>query len=386
MSILTLQQRAAELGRIRIGVRQPTANGKTRPAKLDTFRLTSPSRTLIEHAARLYGGTVSPWSPSATAAGQWEVITDSAELPIMVPPRPLSQWYEHWSGGGCLRRCDGERETLSGSACLCDPDPQQRLCKATTRLSVVLRDMPGIGLWRLETHGHYAAVELPALAEFLADTRGYLPAALVVRERTALRIDPRTGKSATLRYMVPGIEVDATPAQIMAARPATAIEGGPVTVPAVGPLPAIQASDDVRAWVDTITAVTDMRTLTTVYEAVKGEGLCPDMADVANPVVAALVAARDRLRPALAAPVTAPHANAADVVRSVEVELPLPPEDSEAPTTQDVDELWRLILSAAPQEMSTSDIEADFESVTGVSAAVATAAHMHQYRTARPNT
>src|SRR5207248_231981 len=42
-----------------------------------------------------------------------------------------------------------------------------KACKATTRLSVRLPDVPGIGCWRLETHGYYAAVELAATADII---------------------------------------------------------------------------------------------------------------------------------------------------------------------------------------------------------------------------
>ena len=81
MPILALQKRARELGRIRIG--QKGAKGQ--PQKLDRFRLTSPSKHVIEKVAELYGGTVQEWTP-AGGAQQWEVITDARRLPIMVPP------------------------------------------------------------------------------------------------------------------------------------------------------------------------------------------------------------------------------------------------------------------------------------------------------------
>lgn len=380
MPILTLQRRATELGRIRIGVRQPAAGGKTRPAKLDTFRFTSPSRALIEAAAGLYGGTVAPWSPNDNAAGQWEVVSTASVVPILVPPDPVTQWFEHWSGGGCLRRCDGQTETLTGKACLCDPDPQRRLCKPTSRLCVVLRDMPGIGVWRLETHGYYAAVELPALAEFLADADGYIPARLTVRERTTMR----DGK--TLRYMVPGIEVDVTPAALMAGRvdtrtalpPATTSPAPPVAaLPAGNPPPRVR--DDVALWVDTLSGVQDMATLTAVYEDARSRGLCADMGDVDDPVVAAFLATRDRLREA--GRVAVPHATIADVAAAaVTVELP-PAGDGEAGSNDKAtaDDLWYSIISGAPDGMSVPDIEHDFRAVTGVSPADAGVTHMRRY-------
>src|SRR5688572_2796212 len=124
MAIITLQRRARELGRIRIGQVVKGSNGKTRPEKLDRFRLTAASKPLLEGVARLYGGSVAAWTPANGGPSQWEVVTTSTRLPVLVPPQPVSQFYELWSGGGCQRRCDGERELLSEKPCLCDPDPE----------------------------------------------------------------------------------------------------------------------------------------------------------------------------------------------------------------------------------------------------------------------
>lgn len=221
MAILTLQQRIRELGRIRIGQKVATSSGKTRPAKLNRFRLTSPSRELLEKVATQYGGTVAPWSPDDKAAGQFEVITESTRMPILVPNQPVSQYFELWSGGGCQRRCDGVTELLKDRPCICGPDPETRQCKPTTRLNVVLADIPGVGVWRLESHGYYAALELPGVAELLAKAGGYVEAFLGLEERTA----KREGK--TLRWMVPTIDVDITPAALMAGGGAApAVVGG----------------------------------------------------------------------------------------------------------------------------------------------------------------
>lgn len=215
MPIITLQQRIRELGRIRIGQKVATANGGTRPAKLNRFRLTSPSRELLDKVAALYGGTVTPWSPDAKAAGQYEVVTEATRMPILVPNQPVSQYFELWSGGGCQRRCDGVTELLKDRPCICGPDPEMRQCKPTTRLNVVLADLAGVGVWRLESHGYYAALELPGVAELLAKAGGYVEAHLGLEERTA----KRDGK--TLRWMVPTIDVDITPSALIAGGGAT---------------------------------------------------------------------------------------------------------------------------------------------------------------------
>ncbi|MEU8756270.1 hypothetical protein AB0C88_37860 [Streptomyces chartreusis] len=231
MPILTLQQRLRELGRIRIGQKVATAKGGTRPAKLDRFRLTSPSKELLDRVAARYGGTVAPWTPEG-GAGQFEVITETTRIPIHVPPQPVSQYFELWSGGGCQRRCDGVTELLKDRPCICGPDPEQRQCKPTTRLNVVLSEIEGVGVWRLESHGYYAALELPGVAELLAQTGGYVEAFLGLEQRTA----KRDGK--TRHWMVPTIDLAVTPAALMAgAASAPAVSGGPQRAAIEAPRP-----------------------------------------------------------------------------------------------------------------------------------------------------
>ncbi len=218
MPILDLQLRQRELGRIRIGRKAP---GKGNPQKLDKFRFTSASGELIESIAALYGGACEPWVNDGQS--QFEVFTTVNRLPILVPPQPISQWYEMWSGGGCQRRCDGVKNILAGdAACACPSDPLDRAdlaakgkaCKPTTRLNVVLADIPGIGVWRLESHGYHSAVELPMVAEFLAqatEAGTYLPAELALAPRSSKR--PGVGKR---EWLVPIIEVKTTPRALMA--------------------------------------------------------------------------------------------------------------------------------------------------------------------------
>lgn len=209
MAILTLQRRLREAGRIRIGQQVKTSNGKTRPAKLDTFRLTSADSSAIEAAAQLYGGTPQQWK-DAPIGEQWEVFTTTNAIPVVIPPATtaFTQFYETWSGGGCTRRCDGERELLTDSPCLCATE-DEGTCKPTTRLSVMLQDLPGLGVWRIETHGYYAATELAGTVEvcIAAATRGQLlPAILRLEQRQVKRAGEQVRK-----FAVPVIDVQVTP-------------------------------------------------------------------------------------------------------------------------------------------------------------------------------
>lgn len=212
MPIIHLQRRLREVGRIRLGQQVATSSGKKRPEKLDRFRLTSRDEQVIRAAAVVCGGEVKQWK--APDGNQWEVITDTAVMPVVVPPGDMSfsQWFELWSAGGCQRRCDGVTEHLSERPCLCDPDVDERdrECNMTSRLNVILPEVPGFGLWRVESHGYYAAAELAGVVELCerASMAGHmLPARLRLDQRMVKRID-RQGKAHTFRFAVPVLDLD----------------------------------------------------------------------------------------------------------------------------------------------------------------------------------
>ncbi len=261
MALLDLQRRMRELGRIRTGVQVESKSGRgKRPEKLETFRLTSPSRELLDAAAEVYGGTVHPWA--SPAGPEWELVTKVDRLDIILPPgQAMSQWWELWSGGGCQRRCDGVTNVLADEPCSCPPDQGERrtlaaegrACKPTTRLNVILPAIPDIGIWRLESHGYYAAVELAGTADFLerATASGRL---LPARLRLDQREVKRPGQPPN-RFTVPVIELPQTriadfiaEGEAIAALPAGApVERerrGQVERPALGPAPELPEGSD----------------------------------------------------------------------------------------------------------------------------------------------
>ncbi len=205
--IIDIQRRMMELGRIRMGDRGP----KGQPQRLAHWRLTSASRQLLEAAAAEYGGEVREWA-GAPDEGYWELYTETDRLDVILPPvfsaadgsptLPYSQWYELWSGGGCQRRCDGVTEVLSGKPCLCDP--QERACQPTTRMSVMLPRVPGLGVWRLESRGVHAAMLLPAtldLLQYAAAERQFVEAVLRLEQRSVRR------DGETHRFTVPVLDL-----------------------------------------------------------------------------------------------------------------------------------------------------------------------------------
>ena len=263
MPLLDRRQReGVQIGSIRIGTKVMGANGRERPSKLDTFRLTSPDGSKIEAAAALYGGTARPWRPSEGAAQQWEVITTSDRMAVRVPPgSPVVQDYQYFaqpaSGRAVVRErlCDGVTERMKGRPCVCPADLFERgklaaqggACKPTTQLSVILADLPGLGVWVLTSRGDSAADELAATARFLhgAELAGrMLPAVLRLEQRRSV------GSGELHSYAVPVLDVQASLLELetgtwqqtaisngggQGGRPA-ALEAAPA-VQAAGPLP-----------------------------------------------------------------------------------------------------------------------------------------------------
>ncbi len=171
----------------------------------------------------MYGGEVKPWTPANGGPAEFEVYSTTNRLPVLIPPRDaVSQWYELYAGSKCQRRCDGVTEHKKDRPCICDPD--NRECSITTRVNVMLRDVPALGQWLLVSKGYYAAVTLPPAAELLAQAGGYVAGWLGVEEKLVQRDE------GPARFMVPTLDVEITPAALMEGQ----ITGAPAAV-ATGP-------------------------------------------------------------------------------------------------------------------------------------------------------
>jgi Recombination directionality factor-like len=252
MPIVDLQRRLHESGRIRIGVTAPTGKGKgRRPQRLTTFRMTGQDRRALDRIAKLYGGAVEAWK-DAPVGDQWQVITEVAEMRVAVPPErmALSQSMELWSGGGCVRRCDGVRQA-NDDPCVCaaldgeDPAPR---CSRHTRLSLMLADLATTGLWRLDTQGFYASEELAGafeLAQMLAAATGraLLPGWLRLEQR-----EIRRPGEQVKRFAVPvlDLEMDTAallgPSRVAPALPPTVDVNGELPPEGLTPIPPAPAS------------------------------------------------------------------------------------------------------------------------------------------------
>lgn len=207
-----LPQRTPELGRIRLGEK----GDRGQPVKLRTFRLTSHSKALLDAAAALYGGTVRSWD-GAPDEGMWQLTTGASELDVLIPGAvgAVSQTYEEWKGGTCMRRCDGTtvRTPATEEPCICKkldiPGPDDAHCEIVTRFRVILPRVPGLGVWMLTTSGWMAATTLPSTLNLLARmTSGeWIPAVLRAEQRSKKVRDPKTGKVQTNRFVVPVLDL-----------------------------------------------------------------------------------------------------------------------------------------------------------------------------------
>lgn len=266
ISPIVLQRRQAELGRIRLGQKQLTKSGKTRPAKLDRFRFTSVSEQYIRDLADLYGGTAQPWDNNGIPS--WEVITDTTSMPVIVVKGGLSQWMETWSGGGCIHRCDGERQ-VDGTPC--DPhDGAHDQAKPTTRLSVMLPELEAIGVWRMESHGWNAAAEIPAVAELAQHVGDLVPAVLHLVERRAIK------DGQTSRFVVPVLDLQIGAAKL---REVVAQASGmnEIAASAAAGAPAIEAApggqqQPPEPTAEQVAACTDPETLRSMWKASRPDG------------------------------------------------------------------------------------------------------------------
>ncbi len=211
MAIENLKIRPREGGRIRIGAKKKNAQGKEFPVALTSFRITSHSKEALEKLAATYGGQVTAWK-SAPTEGQWELMTESNSLNVVIPPTELgfSQWMEYWQGGTCERRCNGLREQISDQACLCDPD--ELLCKPRTRLAVLFPELDSMALFRVETGSWSAAAEMAATVSIIemAQMAGKMLPAMLKLEQRAKKMRRPDGVVETKKFSILALEIAAS--------------------------------------------------------------------------------------------------------------------------------------------------------------------------------
>ncbi|MFJ4703197.1 hypothetical protein ACIP5N_34110 [Streptomyces sp. NPDC088768] len=373
MPILDLQQRVRQLGEIRIGHVVQTGrtrrDGKplTRPAKLNRFRFTSPSKEILTDVADLYGGEVQPWTPANGGPSEYEVYSTTDRLPVLIPPRDaVSQWYELWSGSKCQRRCDGVTEHKRDRKCLCDPEDRE--CKITTRVNVMLRDVPALGQWLLVSKGYYAGITLPPAAELLSKTGGYVDGWLGMEERMVMR------EEGPARFMVPTLDVTVTPIALMTGQVtlgAGAVPAGPERVAITSGRP------DYAALASVATTSAEVGELW--RQAVRAGHMDPDLEKLLSARGSALAAteAQDTAGEEPPPPGEEPAPEFEDEAPAEEI--------AEAEIVEDDDErqgVWfQIIAAAGPLGWTTTEVEQRFVSEHGRAPGAATVAELRAFLT-----
>lgn len=247
---------------------------------------------------------------------------------------------------------------ISRGACLCDPDPEERLCSMHTRLRVMLEDVPGLGVWRVDTGSYYAAVELPGIAAILSQAQGIIPGRLILDQRTVTRqVD---GQPKTMNFVVPVLDIaEFTPGQLasgkvqelIAARRAAAIEG--------------QVRAEIEAappdYPSLIEAAKTVEALHELYQKAEAKG------EATSELLAAFQRKADAIRAAQ------PQA---DVVEATVVD-PSPGAEP-AGVGDGLDELWHQVLEASPWD-DADELERNFCQIVGRSSDEATADDMRKF-------
>lgn len=214
------QPRLTQVGKIRAGL--PPEKGKKHPRKLSTLRFTSPAEHLIVAIAEQYGGSPQIWEGSPRGR-QWEVVTETASIPVFVPRQVIDAWFELWTANATLqRRCTGEQEMNRRCKCLCDPegtmerDDPRRACSVVTRMTVMLADIPGVAGWGIESGGWNAVDEWSRYADLLGHMPedALWPGRLILQPRSS-NIVTEEGRQAR-EFMVPIVLFDAVTARALA--------------------------------------------------------------------------------------------------------------------------------------------------------------------------
>jgi len=223
-SIVDAQVSVTEIGRIRFGERKPA--DEKRPGRPLTFpRVSSPSEHIIRQVGDIYGGEPQKWDRGHGNI-EWDVITEGP-LAIAVLPEiePVTMAYEQWTKAINTVRCDGATcEYRAGAKwkiapCICAErhaqgiegyDLEDRPCKKTTRISVNIVGIEGLGRFRVDTKSHYASEELPIILGLLQQSgrAGWMQ--MRSRSRTVLEQDPKKpGQDKVVTKKFPVITVDA---------------------------------------------------------------------------------------------------------------------------------------------------------------------------------
>lgn len=384
--IIDRQRQLAEQGRLRLGYTVPAkkrdGSDTTRPVASKTWVLTSHSEDHVQAAAALWGGDVEKWQPMGNGAEQFRVITKTTAIPAFLPPGdPLSQAYEQWTRGGCVRRCDGATEQFSGNPCLClaefgehwyDESPKD-VCQSKSRLKVLLPDMPGLGSWRMETGSFYATDEIAGMVDTI---RASVGDSVIIP--VTLRIEPRTRVAGgeTKQFVVPVVELRGVTAGVLlsGAVDQIALASGVnqhTKAIGTGSQPVDEMVATLAPYYELLADATTSVECLAVFERAKDDGLFHGDRKDLHPLVNALYdAIGERGRTLSAEP-----------AGSTAGDEPVDADVVDAPAADgDADTVWQQVLAEAGKNgMGLSEVTSDFEQRYSLNPGQASAGELAHY-------
>ena len=211
MPITDLYPQVPAAFRIRLGATEDAISkaGRhyRRPVHLGgVLRVTSPVRAVVEDIAAAYeGDAVAVWERQ-DGPSEWETRLRPRPIRVtLLPGSSLSQWWEHWSGGSCDRRCDGSHDIVGNRPCSCPPvderTDREHDCQPVSRVTLLLPRMTMLCAGRLDTGSRIAASSL----------MGTIQAAAVLLDQGVLvagTLYVRTREQGARHYSWPEITLD----------------------------------------------------------------------------------------------------------------------------------------------------------------------------------
>jgi len=277
-----------EIGRLRMGEKVETKNGKQAPAVADGWIITTRERGIADIVAQHFGEPVAPYA-GKNSSDRYQVHTGRTTLPVMLAPGNNTDTmaiYERFTGRGQERTCtwtpSGRQSTvfIDGpfgrtpvlSPCVCEQardagvkvDPNDEttggFCQPKLRLQVLL-DIPGIpvvGSFQLTSKSEAACEQIPGIIGLIQQASGGDGTGV----QADLRMEPRS--SATRRYTVPVLTIRASQEALVAAVARSISPPGPhpdtdIAALNAAPLPPVELVDRhiVDGWRDEIKGLTD---------------------------------------------------------------------------------------------------------------------------------
>jgi hypothetical protein len=200
-------RRIPRVGKIHLGVRKTNDNGKEYPTAVDYF-VVKPDASTSKAAAKAFHDVYGDKPQEITIA-----------FPSNDPEQFFPQWLSSYRGGNgryelycqgdgeVARRSDGEGGKVQIQCLYRDcPLYQEGKCKELGRLQFFLPDVPGIGVWQIDTTSFHTTVNLNGSIQMIRALTGGRIAMIPLKLRIVPKVVNPDGKSKTVYVLTLGID------------------------------------------------------------------------------------------------------------------------------------------------------------------------------------